>query len=117
MLLIVNISQCNNNVCMCIYLEWVETGDDAAVLHVARARGVSKLAFGVRAWAGSSLELSTHLQRQPLGVAAHGHIDGHGGPSASGGWAEGLGGAARRDKAQRLQKNEHSSEEILRLPV
>lgn len=107
----VNISQCNSktNSSVCVhvhpgYLEWVETGDDAAVLHMAGARGVSELAFGVRTRAGSSLELSAHLQRQPLGVATHGHIDGHGGPSASGGWAEGWGGAARRDEAQKLQK-------------
>lgn len=85
------ISQCNSktNSSVCVhvypgYLEWVKTGDDAAVLHVTGARGVSKLAFGVRTWAGSSLELSAHLERQPLGVATHGHIDGHGGPSASG---------------------------------
>ncbi len=86
------ISQCNSktNSSVCVhvypgYLEWVKTGDDAAVLHVAGARGVSELAFGVRTRAGSSLELSAHLQRQPLGVSTHGHIDGHGGPSVSGG--------------------------------
>lgn len=104
---------------MCIYLEWVETGDDAAILHVACARGVSKLAFGVRAWAGSSLELSAHLQRQPLGVTAHGHIDGHGGPSTSGGWAEGWGRVGQPGviKHKGCKKKEHSCEEILRLPV
>lgn len=92
------------HVCPCLhlnYLEWVETGNDAAVLHVASARRVSKLALGVWPRAGPPLKLSAHLQRQPLGVAAHGHIDGHGGPSVSGGWAEVWGGAARRDKAQR----------------
>ncbi len=127
------ISQCNSktNSSVCVhvypgYLEWVKTGDDAAVLHVAGARGVSELAFGVRTRAGSSLELSAHLQRQPLGVSTHGHIDGHGGPSVSGGWVVGWGGAARRDEAQKLQKMWQryksckkcgSGKEILRLPV
>lgn len=62
--------------CVC-YLEGVEAGDDAAVLHVAGARGVSKLALGVGARARASLELAAHLQRQPLGVPAYGDVDGH----------------------------------------
>lgn len=115
-----NISQCNSktNSSVCVhvhpgYLEWVETGDDTAVLHVAGARGVSELAFGVRTRAGSSLELSAHLQRQPLGVATHGHIDGHGGPSVSGG----LGWGSQMWWSTKAAKNEHSGKEILRLPV
>lgn len=36
-------------VCFCQgYLERVEAGDDAAVLHMAGARGVGELALGVR---------------------------------------------------------------------
>lgn len=59
------------------YLEGIEAGDDSAVLHMAAPGGVGELALGVRAGAGASLELATHLQGQPFGVAAHGHADGH----------------------------------------
>lgn len=62
-------------------LERVEAGDDSAVLHVAAPRGMRKLALGVGARAGASLELPAHFQGQPFGVPSHAHADSH--PSRS----------------------------------
>lgn len=59
------------------YLQWVKAGDDSAVLHMAAPGGVGKLALCIRAWAGTSLKLTTHFQGQPFGVPSHGHADSH----------------------------------------
>lgn len=61
------------------YLDGVEAGDDAAVLHLHVRRGVGELALILRAGAFVALILATHLQRQParvLGVGIQHGCDG-----------------------------------------
>lgn len=50
------------------YLERVEAGDDSAIVHLTALGWVGKFAFFVTARARAPLELTTHLQSQPLGV-------------------------------------------------
>lgn len=59
------------------HLEGVKTSNDSAVFHLTALGRVGKLAFVVWSGASSSLEFSTHLQRQPLCVADRCHTHRH----------------------------------------
>ena len=62
------------------YLEGVEAGDDPPVLDLAALGGVGELAFVCGTRAGAALELSAHLQREPLGVPHMCHVHRHSNP-------------------------------------
>lgn len=59
------------------HFEGVEAGDDSPVLHLAAFGRMGELTFRVGSGTGASLELATHLQRQPFRVPDGRHIYRH----------------------------------------
>lgn len=66
------------------HLEWIKTGDNSAVFHLAALGRVGELALAVRPRTRPSLEFPTDLQCQPLCVPDLCHIHCHFDPDGRG---------------------------------
>lgn len=59
------------------HFEGVEAGDDSPVFHLAAFGRMGELTFRVGSGTRASLELTTHLQRQPFRVPDGCHVNRH----------------------------------------